>query len=476
MKSFLDTFGDAVSVGRPDRSDAPEVVLTGTDQLPSAFAVTEFAAASIANAGQATARLIDLLGGARGPVVVDRRLASIWFATTLRPSGWELPALWDSVAGNYLAQDRFVRLHTNAPRHRLAALELLDLAELSAHDRPGSSADRELVAAAVATWDAFELHERLVAAGGVGAALRTRAEWAAHPQGRAVASEPLVHLSTSATVAESPRAEATARRPLNGVRVLDLTRVLAGPVSTRYLAGLGADVLRIDPLDWNEPGTVPEVNLGKRSARLDLRDDIDREQFTELLATADIMIHGYRLGALDGLGFDTATRRSLNPGLVDVSLNAYGHTGPWSTRRGFDSVVQVAAGIAATGMEAYGTDGPKPLPVQALDHATGYTMAACAVEGWRMRLDSGHGSEWKTSLAAHGEVLAATGDTERVNLAAAFPPFSPGDESADLETTDWGPAYRARPPVSWPATALAWPSGAVDHGSAPAQWGRRAST
>lgn len=123
-------------------------------------------------------------------------------------------------------------------------------------------------------------------------------------------------------------------RPLAGIRVLDLTRVLAGPIATRFLAGFGAEVLRIDPPDWNEPGVVPEVTLGKRCARLDLQQTADRERFRRLLASADVLVHGYRADALERLGFGADVRRALNPGLVDVSLNAYGWSGPWQTRRG----------------------------------------------------------------------------------------------------------------------------------------------
>lgn len=162
-----------------------------------------------------------------------------------------------------------------------------------------------------------------------------------------------------------------ARRPLAGIKVLDFTRVLAGPVATRFLAGLGADVLRIDPPEWDEPGVVPDVILGKRCARLDLHTAEDRRVFEALLARADIVVHGYRPGAMARLGYDEGERRTINPGLVDVSLCAYGWTGPWAGRRGFDSLVQMSIGIAEAGMRWQQAERPVPLPVQALDHATG---------------------------------------------------------------------------------------------------------
>lgn len=461
VNDYLNRFSSAI-----DSTARPDVCFQGPEQLPSAFPVTDFAAASIANAGIAARRLSELHGAqaCEARIVVDRRLASLWFGTTIRPAGWELPAQWDPIAGNYRAGDRFVRLHTNAPAHREAALEALGFK--TDHD-----VTREQVAAAVSGCDAFELHEAVVAAGGVAAAMRTRDEWLAHPQGRAIAIEPLVHHSAAAISTEAAsvdRAPVSYKRPLAGVRVLDLTRVLAGPVSTRFLAGLGADVLRIDPPTWNEPGTVPEVNLGKRAARLDLTVETDRAIFEELIATADIFVHGYRLGALDGLGYGEQWRRGLNPGLVDVSLNAYGHAGPWAERRGFDSVVQVAGGIAATGMEVYGADAPKPLPVQALDHATGYTMAACALTGWSDRLETGVGSTWKTSLAAHAEVLCSS--AVGGNPDAVFEPMTVSDENSAIEMSTWGDAYRALPPLALPRLEVWWDTGACDHGTSSARW------
>ncbi len=150
-------------------------------------------------------------------------------------------------------------------------------------------------------------------------------------------------------------------------------------MATRALAGLGATVLRIDPPDWDEPGVVPDMTLGKRTARLDARTPAGRARLHELLAGADVLVHGYRPGALEHLGLGDEERRRIRPGLVDVALDAYGWTGPWAGRRGFDSLVQMSAGIAERGMREAGADRPVPLPVQALDHATGWLMAAAAV-------------------------------------------------------------------------------------------------
>jgi crotonobetainyl-CoA:carnitine CoA-transferase CaiB-like acyl-CoA transferase len=257
------------------------------------------------------------------------------------------------------------------------------------------------------------------------------------------------------------------KRPLQGIRVLDLTRVLAGPVATRFLAGLGADVLRIDPPTWDEPGVVPDVTLGKRCARLDLRDGDGRSTFLELLRRADVLVHGYRSDALDNLGLGDRLRREIRPGLVDISLDAYGWTGPWRNRRGFDSLVQMSVGIADAGMRTLGRDRPTPLPVQALDHATGYLMAAAAVRGLRERLETGRGYEGRTSLARVGELLLSVPATAMAgNLTAA----DETDWSEGVEATDFGTARRLRSAITIAGTPLQWDSPARKLGSAPPTW------
>lgn len=339
-----------------------DVVVDGDGALPSAYPVTELLIGAMGAAGVASAALVRRLGGEHSPVRIDRRLASLWSAWSLVPDGWTVPGPWDPIAGDYpCAGERWIKLHTNAPRHRAAALAALGL--LAADGRP--RADREAVARAVCGWDAEALETAVVDAGGCAAAMRTEAEWDAHPQGRAVATEPVTLVERGVTGVREvpPHLLATHERPLAGVRVLDLTRVLAGPIATRFLAGLGADVLRIDPPVWDEPGVVPEVTLGKRCVRVDGRSVAGRARIHDLLAGADVLVHGYRPGALDGLGLDAATRAMLRPGLVEVTLDAYGWSGPWAGRRGFDSLVQMSSGIAARGQELTGAARPVPLPV-----------------------------------------------------------------------------------------------------------------
>lgn len=434
---------------------AAGVVFREAGDLPGAFPVADYAAAAIATAALAVAALLQHRDGAPRTVTVDRRLSAIWFWASIRPIGWTLPAAWDPLAGDYRARDGWIRLHTNAPHHRAAAEGVL-----------GVHGDKEAVVRAVAGRSKGELEAAIVAAGGCAAEMRSADQWAQHPQGVAVAAEPLVAIAASGD-GTMPRWPVAAARPLQGVRVLDLTRVLAAPVATRFLAGFGADVLRIDPPDWDEPGVVPEVTLGKRCARLDLRSAKDRAVFEELIAAADILVHGYRPGALDGLGFDAARRRALRPALIDVCLDAYGWSGPWAGRRGFDSLVQMSTGIADAGMRQAGADKPVPLPFQALDHATGYLMAAAAIRGMVERLKHGNGSAARLSLARTAQLLLdhQTDPTEQ-----RFAPETEADWSATVEITQWGNARRVTAPVVIAGTAMHWDRPASGLGTAAARW------
>ncbi len=433
----------------------PAAGFTGGGDLPSVFAVSDLAAGVVAAAGLAVAELLAADGAAMPSVQVDRRLASFWFGTTLRPMDWSVPPPWDPIAGDYQAADGWIRLHTNAPHHRDAALAVLQ-----------TPADKDAVAAAVASWQKNELEAAVVQHGGCAASMRDLESWSEHPHGRAVSAEPLAWIDAGDTAAHSEW-RPTRDRPLAGIRVLDLTRVLAGPVATRFLAGFGADVLRIDPPGWDEPGVIPSVTLGKRCARLDLRQPSDRRVFEDLLSSADVLVHGYRPDALLRLGLDTAERRRLRPGLVDVSLDAYGWSGPWQGRRGFDSLVQMSSGIAAEGMRRYGTDRPKPLPVQALDHATGYLMAAAVVRGLTRRLTDRVGSITRTSLARTAALLATAPIGERNE---AFAAADAADFSAVIEQTSWGPARRMKPPVIVDGAAMRWDLPANALGSSPPVW------
>lgn len=432
--SIFEAMQDSAFFGHSGAGSPAEgrVSFRNSGALPSAFAVSDFAAASIAMAGLGVAQWLAALNGKDREVIVDRRLASMWFAWSIRPDGWTMPSPWDPIAGDYRTADGWIRLHTNAPRHRHAAITALGCAE-----------NREHVEQAVLHRNADELEADIVARGGCAAAMRTLEDWQASPAGTAVRNEPLIIWQVEDSDPPFRNLENSPKSPLAGLKVLDLTRVLAGPVATRFLAQLGADVLRIDPPIWDEPGVFPEVMLGKRSARLDLSKHSDRGIFETLLSECDVLVHGYRPGALDNLGYDPDTRRRLNPGIIEASLDAYGWHGPWKTRRGFDSLVQMSTGIADAGMRAFGTGKPKPLPVQALDHATGYLMAFAVLHSILLRSRDRKHLSARLSLAKAADFLVQYPQ----DTADAFSLETSSDLSSSIEETGWGKARRLRLPL-----------------------------
>ncbi len=432
--------------------------VVGEGARPSAFAVSELATASFATVGQELSRLVTAMNLSSEPpeITVDHRLASLWYGYSFKPKGWDMPNLWDAIAGDYQGADGWIRLHTNLPHHRAAALKVLQV-----------EADRSAVGRAVRGRAIAELEAAIVAEGGVAAAMRSRADWHDHPQGRILVREPLIGWQGPRNAKLRDRPQATAARPLAGLRVLDLTRILAGPVSTRTLAGFGAEVLRIDPPDWDEPGVIPDISLGKHCAYLNLKSPDGISQLKELLTQADVFVHGYRPGALDALGLNKAARDQLAPNRIEVTLDAYGWQGPWAARRGFDSLVQMSAGIAHAGMEWAGADKPTPLPVQALDHATGYLMAAAVMSALAEAASRQTIMDARLSLARTAELLAtlAKGDADK-DITQALPT----DYADKLESSGWGPGHRLKPALTVGTAQMNWTLPASKLGTSQPVW------
>jgi crotonobetainyl-CoA:carnitine CoA-transferase CaiB-like acyl-CoA transferase len=348
------------------------------------------AQATVAAATLAAAELWRLRTGRQQRVSVDMRDAAIEFRSEhyLCLDGKPLDHDRDPVTGVYRCGDgRWVRIHANLPHHRAGALKLL-----------GCDSNRAAVQKALDGWKAEALEDAAVKAGLVITATRSFEEWDAHPQGQAVAKLPpfTIERIGDAPVQPLPAGD----RPLAGVKVLDLTRVIAGPVCGRTLAAHGADVLLITAKHLPAmKDLVIDNGRGKVSASLDLRDAKARETLAGLLKQADIFVQGYRPGAIAQYGFSPPEAARIRPGIVCVSLCAYGHEGPWAGRRGFDSLVQNANGLNVAEAEAAGTEAPKPLPAQALDHGTGYLMAFGAMTALLRRATQGGSWHVRCSLA-----------------------------------------------------------------------------
>ncbi|MFI9346317.1 CoA transferase [Streptomyces sp. NPDC052773] len=363
--------------------------------------------------------------------------------------------------------DGWVRTHANFPHHRERLLSSLGVREDGADGVDGV----HRVEAALAERSAREVEETVYAAGGLAVAVRTPAEWAAHPQATEVAQHPLVErerLDTAPARVLAPL-HGTPLLPAAGLRVLDLSRVIAGPVATRTLALLGADVLRVDPPHLPElPDQHADTGFGKRSAVLDLRTGL--RAFDDLLATADVVVTGYRPGALDRFGLSAEALAERRPGLVVAELSAWGAYGPWRERRGFDSLVQAATGIAAT----EGTpERPGALPAQVLDHGTGHLLAAAVLRALTEQSYDGCGRLVRVALARTARWLAeeVTADaTEAASSHASHASFEDaGPWLAERDsplgrlryalppvTFEGGPADWARPPGRWGTDEARW--------------------
>lgn len=397
--------------GAPDALDTldlgPEAIAP-----PSSYPIADLATAAVGVAALAASEVVHTRAGERQRIVLDpaRAIAAFRSERLLRVDGKPTGELWNAFSGFYETGDgRFIQLHTNFPHHLTRTLEVL-----------GVDADRDAVRAAIGERGAEELEHALIAHGACAAFARTREEWLALPQGRAVVELPL--LDGLPLGAAPPRALPAGDSPLAGVRVLDLTRVLAGPVATRTLGAFGADVLRVSSPELPEVDAVlPDTSIGKRSAFLDLRDEHARARLRALIREADVFVQSYRPGALDAAGFGPEAVAALRPDIVYVSLSAYSHTGPWAGRRGYDTLVQSASGIALAEAAAFGRVQPRHVPVSGLDHASGYIAAAAAMLALSARHRGRGGTHLRCSLAQTREWLEHLGRVD-VDAHAVAPP------------------------------------------------------
>ena len=441
------------------------IALTGADPvMPSSFAVGSAAQAAIAAAALAATEFDRARSGRTQRVALDMRHAAVECRSEhwLEIDGAAPTDPWDRIAGIYPCGDgSWVRLHTNFPHHRDGVLTLL-----------GCAHDRKAVGAALARWTAFEFEDAAAAAGMCVTAMRTFAEWDAHPQGRAAAALPLVEIARLGDA--PPRARPARDRPLSGVRVVELARVLAGPVCGRTLAAHGADVMLVtSPTLPSIPALEPDMGRGKLSTAIDLRAPGGRDALEALTRDADVFLQGYRPGGLGGLGFAPEDVARLRPGIVYASLSAYGQAGPWRDRRGFDSLVQTVTGIAGEGGRAMGVDQPRPLPCQALDHASGYLAAFGTMVALARRAKQGGSWMVRVSLAQTGRWLDRLGRVDGLGT----PDLTPEDVADLMETTEtpWGRLLAVAPAAKLSATPGFWARPSVPLGTHPPEWPARAA-
>jgi len=457
--------------GWPEERARAVEITGGTDPvLPTPFRIGAAGAAALAATGLAAADLWEVRTGRRQEVAVDLRqaVASLRSGHYLQVNGAKVRSERNPVMGMYPAKNgRWSYIHANFPNHRAAALRVL-----------GCEENREAVRQAVAQWDALELEEAIIAAGGAGGMVRNMADWAQHPQAAAIASLPLMEIVKigDAPAAKLPESD----RPLSGIRVLDLTRVLAGPTCARTLAEHGADVLKITASHIAARDDQEyDTGHGKLSARLDLRQPRELDALKGLVREGDVFSQGYRPGTLASRGLSPEELAAVRPGLVYVSLCAFSHKGPWASRRGFDTVVQNISGITTRQGELFpgAEPGPQFYPVSAIDYLTGYLMAVGAMVALARRAQEGGSWLVRISLAQTGRWLVCLGEVPEDAARKAHTEFPQADLDRWSIDSD-SPAGRLRhlgPTVRLSETPPFWARPSVPLGYNEPIWPARAA-
>ncbi|MDP6391052.1 MAG: CoA transferase [Alphaproteobacteria bacterium] len=446
------------------RGPAPpdEVMITGADPvLGTNFLLGTAGAAVLAAIGLAASDLWELRTGRRQNVSIDTRSA----AMALRCDRYQrlddggAKEQWGGISGFHQGGDgRWVQLHCNFPHHRAGVLKIL-----------GCEDDRAAVSKALAERTIPEFEQECYEAGMCVAMVRSAEEWAAHPHSVAVDGLPLYEIVKIGDSDPEPLSEAA--RPLSGTRVLDLTRVIAGPMCGRTLAEHSADVLRIsgEHLPFFQD-LVMDTGHGKRSAFVDLRKRAGGERLRELVRGADVFSQGYRPGGIQDRGFGPAELAELRPGIVYVTLSAYGHEGPWRDKRGFDSLVQCCTGIVDE--QSAGEDVPRHMPAQALDYVTGYLGAFGAMHALARRAQEGGSWMVRVSLCQTAHWIKRLGRVDGPDARGLHNP-GPDDVPELLMATDspFGRISHLAPVLGLSETPPHWDRPPVPLGTHDAVWG-----
>ncbi len=458
-------FADLMELRSGDLPQRASVRLENSDPvIRSRFRVGEAAASALAAGAVAADDILRLRNGGGEPqqISVDKRIA----VASLR--GYKFMRVEDGpqLVANYTLptssfyrcrDGRFIHLQGAFPHLREGTLNLL-----------GCGDTIEEVGAKIAQRDSFELEEALAEAGLCGAVIRSAEEWMAHPQGRAISNVPLIEIIKIAD--GEPQPLPAAARPLDGVRVLDLTRVLAGPVSGRTMAAHGADVLHVrSPKLPSMEIFVAETNQGKFSTFLDLTSDEDAARLRELVTETDIFVQGYRGGAMEARGFGPDALARLRPGIICVSLNCYGHSGPWAQRPGWEQLAQSVSGLAEEG----GRPGdPQLVPAAPCDYTTGYLTAYGAMMALTRRMREGGSYHVRLSLSRTAMWIAAQSRcaADEAEKAAADAEFIDVQSAMTVSDTPFGRLHHIDPIVRMSATQPHWVRPSVPLGTHPPQW------
>jgi CoA-transferase family III len=450
-------------LGEPGRD---EVTIVGADPvLPTKFRIGETAAAVLAGVGVAVSDIWELKTGRRPRANVNVRHAAAGLKSAyslqrpdadgvFRPVVNEEHEAMRRMTQPWPTRDgRWFLPHFGLPNLRQRVLKALDCEPTP-----------ESVAKAVARRDALELEGAIDKARACGGMVRTNEEWLAHPHGKALAAKPIVEIIKIGN--SEPQALPAGERPLSGIRVLDLTRILAGPMAARTLAEHGADVLMVTSEHLPQiPEHVTDTNHGKRSCFLDLTSQDGAKRLRALIAGADVFSQGYRPGALARHGFGPEDVAAIRPGIVYVSISCYGADGPFSHRAGWEQLGQTVTVICHDN----GTDRPALLPAAACDYTTGYLAAYGALLALARRAREGGSYHVRVSLCQSGMFIYRQGQ-----LALPDPGIGLSDDELnelriESQTHD-GPLRHLGPILRMSETPGRWERPTPRLGSSEAAW------
>jgi crotonobetainyl-CoA:carnitine CoA-transferase CaiB-like acyl-CoA transferase len=432
-------------------------IIPTANVLPTRLPIGPLATAALGATGLAAATLWQQRGGGPQQVGIAMRAATLGMttATYLRVDGKPVKS-WDPITGYYPVRDGWVYLHGNFPHLRDGLLQLF-----------GVPNDANALREVLAGWSATEVEDAAGARGLCGVAVRDRAGWAAHPQARATATLPLIEITRIGDAA--PRKPAPGPRPLSGVRVLDLSRVIAGPMAARTLAEHGATVMLVSaPHLPSIESLVIDTGFGKHSAALDLRTEAGNSGLHQLAAGADVFLNAYRPGTLERRGFSPADMARRHPGVVYVTISAFSRAGPWAQRRGYDTLVAAASGLTWNGND----QPPARLPCQPLDYLTGYLGALGTMLA--LQRQAQEGGSWHVQLSLERTAAWIWEMTDQLGLEAASAAAVPTEaEISDLyaeSASVFGQLRFLKPVAQLSLTPARWERGPVPLGADPACW------
>lgn len=430
MKTALEEVMEIRGKGMP--ADG-EVTITGADPiLPTRFKIADTCSAVLAGVGTAVNDIWEMKTGRRQTIAIDARktaagLGSSRYLQNQGPDGAfrtivnenhekmiKITQPWPTRDG------RWVLPHFGLPNLQARMTKLLDCEPTP-----------ESVSRAVAKWDALDLEAAIDAARVCGGMVRTNAEWLAGEHGKVLAAKPIVEIIKIGDSEPEPLPEGG--RPLSGIRALDLTRILAGPIAARTLAENGADVLMVAAEGVPQIAEhVMDTSHGKRSCYLDLKTADGAARLKALVRDADVFSQGYRPGVLAALGFAPETLAEIRPGIICCSISCYGADGPFSHRGGWEQVAQTMTGICQEGSP----ERPKLLPAAACDYTTGYLGAYGILLALARRAKEGGSYHVRVSLCQSGMFVYRQGKTEAVD-----PDIGLSDAELDTMRITSHPAY-----------------------------------